>query len=359
MILYVYSPTFERLALITDIKYLRWEEEYCGEGKFRLLMTPTQENIDLFKPRNYIYRKESLTAMVIWEASITSSGMELEITGYTTVHLFDQRVVYPTYQVTNIETGIYGMINAHLRGLEHVNTAAAQGWAEAETSQHTYSYLLDTVEALCGKAEWGYRMIFDEPNFQHVFTLYRGVDRSVEQTENDQQIFSDEFRNLTDISIQNGLENYRNVAIVAGEGEGAERVVVLVGDTEATGVYRHELYVDARDLRSTYMDENNEEVQYPEEEYRKMLIARGKEKLAEQLADESVTAIVDPTGYGTAYSLGDIVTIKSGQYGVILTARVTSATEVFEKNTTELTITFGTPRVSPLASKVRSWIRGG
>lgn len=43
-------------------------------------------------------------------------------------------------------------------------------------------------------------------------------------------------------------QNYRNVALVAGEGEGLDRKTIPVGAAE--GMERYELYVDARDVSS-------------------------------------------------------------------------------------------------------------
>ena len=42
--------------------------------------------------------------------------------------------------------------------------------------------------------------------------------------------------------------NYANVAVVAGQGEGADRAITIVGDAE--GLDSFELFVDARDIEN-------------------------------------------------------------------------------------------------------------
>ena len=102
------------------------------------------------------------------------------------------------------------------------------------------------------------------------------------------------------------------MAVVAGQGEAADREIVEVGT--AAGWDRREVFVDARDLDAT-----------------DALIARGGEKLAEvgETTTLEVEYIPTPTyRYGIDFDLGDIV---SAEYPGIATmeARIVTVTEQY------------------------------
>ena len=80
-------------------------------------------------------------------------------------------------------------------------------------------------------------------NRKFVFDLYKGADRSYNQMENPYVIFSPEYDNLLESDYVYAKERYKNVALVAGEGEGSGRAKTAVGD--ASGLDRYEMFVDA------------------------------------------------------------------------------------------------------------------
>ena len=103
------------------------------------------------------------------------------------------------------------------------------------------------------------------------FVVFQGTDRSVQQSERPVVIFSDEFGNLAAPKYTKTSVDYKNKAYVAGQGEGDDRVVVIVDLTD--GEEARELYVDAKDIQ--------QEEGVTAEEYEALLRQRGLEKLAE------------------------------------------------------------------------------
>ncbi|MDQ9752222.1 hypothetical protein RFZ03_16400, partial [Acinetobacter baumannii] len=71
------------------------------------------------------------------------------------------------------------------------------------------------------------------------------------------------------------ISEYKNTAITAGQGEGADRKIHIEGEENA-GIDRYELFVDARDIEK--------EEQLPD---------RGKSKLAECVEVNSYSSAVD------------------------------------------------------------------
>ena len=140
-------------------------------------------------------------------------------------------------------------------------------------------------------------------NKQFVFSLYKGKDVS------DSVTFSNEYNNLLDSDYTNDTTNYCNVTLVAGEGQGSNRVTQVVG--EGKGLDRKELFTDARDLSATGTTAAKYLVQ---------LKQRGNEKLAELKNTEAFQGTVVPDilyKYGVDYSIGDTVKFLDmyGHYG--------------------------------------------
>lgn len=81
--------------------------------------------------------------------------------------------------------------------------------------------------------------------------------------------------------------NYANVALVQGAGEGDERATVWVGNVDATGSDRREMYIDARDLQPEDGETSTSQ------SYLEKLADRGGEKLLGQLRTGSIEFDVD------------------------------------------------------------------
>jgi len=116
------------------------------------------------------------------------------------------------------------------------------------------------------------------------------------------------------------------VAIVAGAGEGAARLQVIVGDLSATGKDRREIFVDAG-------SESDVDT----------LTQKGLEAL-ETSDSTSIEAEYLPSGsytYGADFGIGDTITIDMGDYGaydlpIVVVSRTWTATE------TTIDLTLGT-----------------
>ncbi|MDZ5711668.1 siphovirus ReqiPepy6 Gp37-like family protein [Jeotgalibacillus haloalkalitolerans] len=169
----------------------------------------------------------------------------------------------------------------------------------------------------------GWRITPDLEAVQYLFQVFSGTDRS------DEVLFEDEYGidNILSASYTDTMEDYKNVAYVYGEGEGAVRKRVLIGN--ATGWNRHELTIDARDLQS-------EEEELTEAQYLSILQSRGYERLAEHQMQEflSIKTLANTEGapfqYGRDFYLGDIVMIQLNRWGLAKKDRVTSVLHVWE-----------------------------
>ena len=146
-------------------------------------------------------------------------------------------------------------------------------------------------------------------------------------------IFSYSFENISIHASRGGSDGYCNYAIVGGEGEGANRVIVEVDQTN--GEDRRELWVDAKDLQKGDLSDAD---------YRAQLIQRGTEKLAEAARVENFSAAAVDTAnfaYLTDWDLGDIVSFE--KWGLRLDQRITEVEEVDEGGVFTVTPVCGNP----------------
>ena len=236
------------------------------------------------------------------------------------------------------------IVQNNLRGLPDQQVAPSQGFTDVSNiTQFTGDNVVGALVALNEDSGIGFRNVFDHMNGRHVFTVQKGSDFSFNNTVgNPTRIFSAEFKNLQNITIIKDMDIFRNVAFVAGEDTGSDRVWIEVNPGNVSGLDRFELFVDARDIRWNKDDGETEA------EYKAKLYARGIEKLNKHNKAETFIGEVDSNGFGVDFSRGDIISCKSEKYRVWLNVRITRSTEVREENMTRLKLTLGEPEITLL-----------
>lgn len=123
--------------------------------------------------------------------------------------------------------------------------------------------------------------------------------------------FSPNNDNIINSSYYESIRRLKNVALVAGEGEGAARKTVTLGSGK--GIDRRELFVDARDISS---DLNGNSLSASA--YNKLLEQRGLEKMNENTYVKAFEGKVDTANmyvYGKDFFMGDTIQIVN-EYGV-------------------------------------------
>jgi hypothetical protein len=149
-----------------------------------------------------------------------------------------------------------------------------------------------------------------------VFRVLTGQDRTFGNTEgNSHAVFGPQYDNLDELEFVDSSTNYRNLAVVGGQGEGTARQIVLVyaGDAQPEGLARWETFIDARDLSTEAS-----------------LLERGRMRLDETPGEFSLTGKTIANrnlALGEDYDLGDMVTIVQPAWGVRLDTRITGIRE--------------------------------
>ena len=345
IVLYAYDENFNMLGVVKSYTSILWAEERAGAGEFMLVCTDTPENIDLLRRAKYYKRPDRKTAMMSTYFNGQTRDNQVYVRGRATIERTAQRITYPTAKIYNAERDAYAMMNANLRGLPRTTTAPQTGLSEVYDTQYTGKELKEALFDICQATGLGVTSDFNVEEKQHTWRIYKGVDRTDGNPEgNPCKVFSTDIRNLTDTIIIEDNSIFKNVAYVAGGGEGEERTWHIVGD--ATGEDRFEMYVDARDLQQEENESNAEYIQ--------RLDARGVQRLNERIKVMNFEGEVVPEGFGTEYDLGDLITCQSRQYRLELNTRIERFDEIRENNKTTLRLTLGEPRITQ-RRLVRAW----
>ena len=312
-----------------------WVRRYQKPGDFELYFPASAEMLALLVDDFCIARDDAPEAMIIEHIEIITSAEEgnyILVSGRGAESIISRRIVQE-------QTILTGRVDAAVHRLIRENAIAPADPARAlpltmhapdvstatVRAQHTGTNLLDAVEEICKANGLGFRCVGDatDDGIALRIELLLGLDRSEGQNVRSPVIFSAEFENLLSSSYVMDTTNYKNVAIVAGEGEGKARKRATYGS--ASGMARREIYVDARDLSTN-------EGEISADDYTAQLVARGAEKVAEHSIAEAFDGVMD-TGntyvLDVDYTLGDIVTVEN-EYGIRKNVRISAIKEIWD-----------------------------
>jgi len=345
MVLYVINPNLEILDIIENTKSVIWNNKYYECGEFEVVLPATQKYISLLRRGNYLVRAgHEDNAMIIQGVKLDTDieeGNKIYISGECIKSLIKRRIVWQQTNVSgNIETCIKKLLDENVinpvdtsRKLDYFTFRAIGLFKDTISAQYTGDNIYDVIVTICQDRGIGWNVSLDLDNKQFVFYLYKGVDRSYNQSVNPFVVFSADFENVLNTTYISDDSNYMNVARVAGEGEGTARKYVTVG--EASGLERYELFVDARNTSS-----NDGKVS--DSDYKTLLEEAGKEKLSEhQLVESYEGEIESGQNYtlGVDYNLGDIVEVVN-EYGMEASTRIIEIIENEDETGNRIVPTF-------------------
>ena len=346
----IINHKFERLGVINKFNMIQYNPKYSGIGSFELSCALNEENKSLIVEDNILWIEDEYAGVIQYIDK--SSDNEIKAKGKLLSVVLNWRTVIKTYEANKLTTGIFEELvrlnfmaddERKIEGFTFINNVIDN---TAIRYQVTGKSLSDIFQPLSETYDIGYEVYLNMEEKAFEFTLFRGKDLTIGNKDgNKPVIFGTDFNNILKSEYVSDNNNYRNVAYVAGEGEGENRVVVEVKQTESAGFFRREIVVDARDIQKA-----NSISRMTDEEYNELLQQRGKEKLSELRKVESYDAELmsdAKTGfvYGKDYFLGDTVSVIDKNLGVMLSAKITEATITFAEDgyTVEPTFGFGLP----------------
>ena len=321
----VYDKELNRIGIIETWVSLLWEQGYNTLGTFVIECQQTRDVAKLLQVGNYIGRGDFKTLCLI--RSIDVRDKLIVANGHPAVDILKERVSTTVVSNENAEQALHSLVE-NMTPWECVEVGDLTGLSEKFTRQISDKSIFEYCEEIATEIDAGFILRFDKENKKLLFEVYKPV-------KNQNLVFATKFGNLAEMTYSETDNQFKNVAVVAGAGEGDARITVVVGDLTATGSARRELYVDARNIQL--------EEEETEEEYKIRLENFGLEKLAEQIKIQNIGAEINSADFGTRYSLGDVVTCILDDLGVKLETRIISFIYTSQNNQEQTEVEFGTP----------------
>lgn len=332
MDIYVLDGLNGVVDIISNYQSCIWNVQYFSQNDFQLVVNASTENVGVLQIGAYLVRDIDMlpdgtfnNIMVIQKYQLdfdTEKGWLLTVTGKGLKNdLLRRRVIWSQTNLSGLaEVGIRQVITENVispsntdRAIDDFVLDELQNFTETIDIQLMGDNIAEWLEEICTTYGYGWDVYIS--NSQYVFKLYKGTDRTYDQSEVTPVVFSPEYDNLLSSSYTYNMEEYKNAALVGGEGEGTAQRTATIGT--ATGLSRYEAYIDGGSVSS-----NGEIITI--EQYTKMLQEYGQNQIDQTAYTESFSGDIDPDGLykiNEDYFLGDLVQIEN-EKGIKATPRI-------------------------------------
>lgn len=321
MIISFYDKNLELITVISRWVSLLGVNTYNTMGAFTLEMRNNSNISRLMKDFFYctIDNDDENPYIVMSAQSVDGSVV---FTGFPCTYIFSKRASTTVIKNQNAERAMKSIVDG-MTPWDNLTTAPAQGLTDVFNNQISDRQVLEYLQGIAQSTDIGFKVVKDGKNL--VFKCFKpSVNNNVK--------YSTSLRNVANLEYFKSDNDYYNVAIVAGAGEGSNRVTVTAMIGNPTGTDRRELYVDARNEQPEEGETTNA--------YKQRLKQIGLQKLTEMLKVETLHFLVKESD---DVKLGDIINVSLDEFDIGIQARVVEEQILNENNTTVRTISVGTP----------------
>lgn len=334
----IYDSDLDLKGIIENQTSLIWTRKYNESGEFEIHAPVTDDNRNLLKTENIVYKKGADEAAVIENVIMEESMQRNEITatGRFLTSYMDRRITRATKTYSgNAEQIMRTLLSEDTIPIPRVILGEPTGFTDTIEFQMTYKNLLTYMSKIAKQFNYGFRFRPDFNTKQIIFETYAGRDKSLSQGVNNRVIFSEMYENLNSAKYTENTQKYKTKVFVGGQGEGAARTIIEVGT--GTGLELREDFISAADISQDDITQA---------QYIAALTERGNQTLEAEKYVKSFEFDADPYinfTYGVDYDLGDIVTVKKKSWGLMEDMRITEIQEIYENGAMTISPTLGNP----------------
>ncbi len=387
MEIYLFDRTLHMLGMLEAYTSLQWVRRFYKPGEFELVVPIPAADADaaalltLLQKENIVWPKGKNEAGYIYyiHPEMDDKGQEtLDIKGNFLTGYLGRRIVWDNLYLTGTaESMMRTLVDKNAvspsdsgRVIPMLSLGNTHGIADTgiyQTPNDGRDNLGDALNTLAAAADVGQHILFDLPNKSLKYEVWRGLNRTVGQSENPRAIFCREYENVLTQEYSDSNDDLRNVALVDGkftypvttqktDSDGKvttettdvdEAVAATVGT--ASGLDRCEAYVSSDssskiDTGAQDGDGNTVYTYLSKSDFLNLLTQDGTKELAQHAEVQSFSSTINLYGnlsYQTDWDLGDSVTFFSRRWGLQLDTRITEVKETYEENGMTLDVTFG------------------
>lgn len=317
MFIQVYDQNVNQIGVIDTYTSLIWTKRYNQSGDFKIKI-PIKNIPDFISIEKFVTLSEDFENgyyMIIETLEVDQEedgGNTLTISGRSLESLLERRIVWDkvTYNSKKTEGIVKDLIEKSIvkpslagRKIDNFIYESPDEGLEFSTVDAEFDgeYLEDVISSLC--AENHHSMSVRYLNGKFVYKTITGTDRSHDQTERDEVLYSPAYDSLLSSNYLESVKTYKNVIQVV-DSSGSKKAVV--GDV--SGMTR-------REYRATPQNETTNQTSL--KAYgNKVLYLNRKTSILDG------TAVNDAYIYGKDIFVGDIVQFRN-DYGIETRARIT------------------------------------
>lgn len=337
MIVNVLNESFEKIAEVNEYKSLIFCKRYNEIGAIDLQIEATVQNLQLFKKNYYLTLQNKKSIFIIKAIEIDTrqnKDNSLIVGAVDCLSILEKRInTHYSYKdsngnIQNVYSGkvenyirnliLYNFVSPtqNVRKINNFQMTELKNFPETMETPYEFVNVGEEVLKVCKTHKYGCEVTFEYGIFY--FNLYKGLDRSVEQSENSRIVFSPINENLVSSKYSVDVTELKNSVIPYDSNIETENKYTSSTFTQAdnilgnkSGLQRDEILVDVKDvvdLSSTL----------------KTAIAEKKEKIVFEGEVFSENYV-----YGKDYNLGDVVTVQN-EFGIKAKARIVEVCETWD-----------------------------
>lgn len=341
-ILWVFNQQMEQLGVLTNISSLEWNRVYTEKSRFTMTIPLgdkfNEELYGLIKVGHYIYKSDLDEAMYIssWRIDTDLEGVQnLTVSGYSLEYYLSYRVFEKVeFENIHIVDFVNNVINSELispanenRKIDNLKAFDIELMKENvgeifinvyDENQNLYTYLTN----LLNYHEIGLSFHFDAREKGIVWNIFKGKKVNAR--------FSTTYQNLISQDYYFSENKFKNTAIMQFEVEvedGDNLIETQIVGDENKGLQRREVFKEsASDSELTILEQGN-------------IILNTYNKL--ETFDSVININNNQFEYLTEWNLGDIVTIKSDIWALLVDVRIREITEHYDATGKNISVIFG------------------
>lgn len=322
--------------MIKSVEYinLQWNRRYyeCGQFSVQILAKDYEDSFA------YVYRDTEIELGVVQKIEYTDSdrGELSQISGFFMESTLNDYILYPTFSFSgSVKDCISNILTKYCSGIPNLTIDTSQAPVSQISFQKTGEEIAAQLYSIMKKYEYSISLGYDYINNKLNFKVWTGVDRTSEIAPIfgvEPAIFSQDWGHLKNLDVVKDTSNYKNYAVVAGSGEGTQRQIVFVDNSN--GETLKKLYVDARDLQ--------QEEGMSQQQYWDALAERGGEYLSnyKKILNINFDFIGDMI-YKKNFDLGDKCDIVLKNTSEVFQTRIIGIDELVKENRREIKLQFG------------------
>lgn len=333
--LFFFDKELNMLGIVDYFISLRWRRKYFETGEFEIVLPVNDYMMQFINTDVIVMRNNYTEAGIIETIEFSDNGTNEEVTisGRFLSSLLSRRIVKSKINFSgNTIEGMNTIVNAMTPLTTQWETETVTMSSPHIDFQVTYKNVYDYLKKLSEYSNIGIRVVPNVDSKVYMFEVWKGIDRTSEQNENEEYSFSDDNFNIEQGKLVMSEKTKASYILVGGEGEDSARVLVTVDDGK-TGFDRYEIFSDQKGIRKESLSDSA---------YKEKLKTVGEGLLSDGTFQLEVNALVQQD-YKEKWNLGDIVNIKKEKWGVYTTYRIIEVEETIEDGKKTIYPTFGSP----------------